>query len=366
MKAERIVLFADDAARDLGPLVALRPPWDLRCGATTLVEKVRRAAPNGVPVLTRAEGKAPTLFLNGRAIWRELPPLEGPAEAAFSEGTLAWVRAEASDWRAAGADASAREAEVVLLRYPWDVIEACAGEIVADAAAVAQPIHPTARIDKGAVLDDSEGPILVGENARVRANAVVEGPAAIGAGSEVGAGAWIRPGSAIGPVCKVGGEVSCSIFQGYSNKAHHGFLGHTFVGEWVNLGAGTTTSNLKNDYGSVKSPVRGRRVDSGRTFFGAAIGDHVKTGIGTTLVTGTIVGPCSNLFGAGFPPQWIPAFSWGGADGLVEHRLEKAIETARRMMRRRGRDLSAEEERAIRELFEITRADREAAGVHPA
>jgi UDP-N-acetylglucosamine diphosphorylase/glucosamine-1-phosphate N-acetyltransferase len=244
-------------------------------------------------------------------------------------------------------------------------------EITADAAAVGGmgevrgSVHPGAHlvepgwiaigdgstIGPGAVLDATAGPVLIGSGATVMANAVVMGPAAIGDGSSVKAAARIYGGTSIGPVCKVGGEVAGSVLQSFSNKQHDGFLGHSYVASWVNIGAATDNSDLKNNYGNVWVEIAGEVRDTGLTSVGATIGDHTKTAIGTKLNTGTVIGVFCNVLASGFPPKNIPAFSWGGPDGFVRHDIEKALDTARGVMARRGRKLTAAEERLIRGVY---------------
>jgi UDP-N-acetylglucosamine diphosphorylase/glucosamine-1-phosphate N-acetyltransferase len=205
---------------------------------------------------------------------------------------------------------------------------------------------------KAAVLDAEDGPIYLGVAAQVQPGAIVQGAHAIGAHSVVNMGAKLRGDSTLGPYCKVGGELSNSVILGYSNKGHDGFLGNSVLGQWCNLGADTNTSNLKNNYSTVQVhsyAVQGP-VDTGLLFCGLIMGDHAKSGINTMFNTGTVVGVCANVFGADFPPKHIPAFSWGGAQGLVPYQLDKALETARRVMGRRSLTLSPLEEAVLREL----------------
>lgn len=219
--------------------------------------------------------------------------------------------------------------------------------------------RPGARVMTGAVLDASSGPIILGENARIMPNAVVMGPAYIGPNSLIKIGAKIYGGTSIGPVCKVGGEVEGSILHGYANKQHEGFLGHSYLGEWTNLGAGTDTSDLKNNYGTVRVWTEEGLIDSGQRFVGLCMGDHSKCGIGTMFNTGTMVGVSANVFGAGYPPKQIPSYSWGGAAGLEGYALEKALAVAGIVMGRRNRPFEAADEAVLRHVYQVTERHRQ-------
>jgi hypothetical protein len=158
---------------------------------------------------------------------------------------------------------------------------------------------------------------------------------------------------AVGPECRVGGEVDTAILQGFSNKRHQGFLGHAIIGEWVNLGAMTANSDLKNNYGNVRVWADGADVDSGESKIGCFLGDHVKTGIGTLLTTGCVVGPASNLFGGGMvAPRFLPGWSWWDGDKVVPHDWEKFLNTARLAMARRDEKLDQETEIALRQAYQ--------------
>ena len=183
------------------------------------------------------------------------------------------------------------------------------------------------------------------------AHAAIIGPAFIGKHSLVKIGTKMYGGTSIGPVSKVGGETESSIIQGFSNKQHDGYLGHSYLGLWVNLGAGTNTSDLKNDYAPVRVTIEGEEFNTNSLFVGLLMGDHSKSAIGTQFNTGTAVGVSCNIFGEGFPPKWIPNFSWVGAKGIESYHYEKAIEVAKIVMRRRDQELPAEAEAMLRSLF---------------
>ena len=206
----------------------------------------------------------------------------------------------------------------------WDIIHANSSAIQADTelwakdhermenpsfqnCAIVNPenlfVHPTARIDSGVVLDCSEGAIIIEEGVRIMPQTTIIGPVFIGKHSIVKIGAKIYEGTSIGPISKVGGEIENSIIQGFTNKQHDGYLGHSYLGLWVNLGAGTNTSDLKNDYSPVRITIEGEEFQTSSLFVGLLMGDHSKSAIGTQFNTGTAVGVSCNIFGDGFPPQ---------------------------------------------------------------
>lgn len=247
--------------------------------------------------------------------------------------------------------------EARVLSFPWQLIEHNTACIADDFTRVAPRghakdavIHPgvhivepkrvaigrRASIRAGTVIDATDGPVVIGEGVVVMPNATIVGPAAIGAGSVVKAGARLLPGTSIGKVCKVGGEVDETIFADYANKQHDGFLGHSYVGSWVNIGAASNNSDLKNNYGNVRMWNAGRHRDTGRRFLGLVMGDHTKTGINAVFNTGTVVGFNCNLYSSEMPDAFVPSFSWGHGREVVPYDLEKAMQTAAAAMARRG------------------------------
>ena len=170
----------------------------------------------------------------------------------------------------------------------------------------------------------------------------------------------IRKNTSIGPYSKVCGEIIGTIIQGYSNKQHYGFIGSSYIGEWVNLGAGTTNSNLKNNYGSIKVKYMEDEMDTGETFLGALICDHVKMGIGTLLNSGSVIGVGSNVFGGGMMPKYIPSFAWATSQNFDVYNIEKAIKTAAAVMKRRDVEISDDYVTLFRKTFELTEAERKA------
>ncbi|MBC8112138.1 MAG: GlmU family protein [Verrucomicrobia bacterium] len=207
---------------------------------------------------------------------------------------------------------------------------------------------------RASILNAENGVIYLGKNATIQENSVIRSNFAMLEGSSLSMGAKMRGDITLGPYCKVGGEVSNSILFANSNKSHEGYLGNSVLGEWCNLGADTNTSNMKNDYGNIKIwnyPAQDFKT-TGRQFCGTMMGDHSKAGINTMFNTGTVVGVNCNVFGGGFPPKYIPSFSWGGADCFEQYGLEKALEVASRMMQRRGETLEETDKEILRYLFQ--------------
>ncbi|MGC6524899.1 MAG: GlmU family protein [Flavobacteriaceae bacterium] len=212
------------------------------------------------------------------------------------------------------------------------------------------------------VLNATNGPIYIGKNAEIMEGSMVRGPFALCANSVLKMGAKIYGPTTIGPHSKVGGEVNNAVFFGYSNKAHDGFLGNSVIGEWCNLGADTNTSNLKNNYAEVRlwNYESENFAKTGLQFCGLLMGDHSKCGINTMFNTGTVVGVSANVFGSGFPRNFIPSFSWGGHSGLSTYLTKKAFEVAQVVMKRRGVEFTDIDAAILTEVFEQTKGYRTA------
>ncbi|QOJ13825.1 MAG: hypothetical protein HRU75_03835 [Planctomycetia bacterium] len=394
-----VVLFEDGAFERLLPLTWLRPAHDLMLGTRTLAARWRRVA----GTIVRAELGGSTIdagacdsgpdgavvLVNGRLI----APGGADSCIAPAAGTK-WTRGEVVLAAAVPAGrvgelshgmsgvqrvcAALREAPapagLELIDHPWQLALRNAEQIRRDFAAFYRAelsgrvragahlvaterifVGADADIRPGAVLDAEAGPVIVERGALVQSNAVLEGPCFVGAGSIVRAGASIREGTTIGPVCKVGGEVEASILHGYANKQHDGFLGHSYVCPWVNLGADTVTSDLKNTYGTIRVFLNGVGVETGERFVGSIIGDHAKAGIGTILPTGCVVGVAANIFTPGSVPKFVPSFSWVTDAGVAPFRVDKAIEIARTVMARRRVELSALEAERLARVCEDAR-----------
>ena len=220
-------------------------------------------------------------------------------------------------------------------------------------------------VEEGATIENcyintSEGPVYIGKNAHIMQGSMLRGPFAICENSVVKMGAKIYGGTTIGPFCKVGGEINNSVFFGYSSKAHDGFLGNSIIGQWCNLGADTNNSNLKNNYDDVKIWNYGSETFSqtGLQFCGLIMGDHSKCGINTMFNTGTVVGVGANIFGSGFPRNFIPSFSWGGSSGFIIHKLEKFFSTAEKVMKRRSIPFTDIDKQVLLEVYNMTKRYR--------
>lgn len=264
------------------------------------------------------------------------------------------------------------------ITHPWDIFSQNGKAIEQDFELItknrkSEPISGTNKvlnpenifIEKGAkvecaILSAINGPIYIGADSEIMEGSIVRGPFALCKGSALKMGAKIYGPTTIGPSSKVGGEVNNCVIFGNSNKAHDGFLGNSVIGEWCNIGADSNNSNLKNNYANVKlwSYTKKSFVDTGLQFCGLMMGDHSKCGINTMFNTGTVVGVSANIFGSGFPRNFIPSFSWGGAQGFSVYTIDKASETAKLVFERRGLTFDDIEKNILRHVFEITKENR--------
>jgi len=264
------------------------------------------------------------------------------------------------------------EGDLDYIRYCWDLNEINArqlqldfdlltkGRMSAALSSTNQLIAPqNIFVEEGAkiecaVINATAGPVYIGRDAEIMEGALIRGPFALGEHAVVNMGSKIYGPVSIGPYCKVGGEISSSILLGYSNKGHDGFLGHSVLGEWCNLGAGANVSNLKNTYDKVKvwNYPDNKFIRTGLQFCGLIMGDHSKAGISTMFNTGTVVGVGCNIHGAGFPRQFVPSFSDGGAHGYKVNQLKAVFGTAAQVMARRGEELTDVDQRILTNVFE--------------
>jgi UDP-N-acetylglucosamine diphosphorylase / glucose-1-phosphate thymidylyltransferase / UDP-N-acetylgalactosamine diphosphorylase / glucosamine-1-phosphate N-acetyltransferase / galactosamine-1-phosphate N-acetyltransferase len=394
----RLYLFDDGEARSWAPFSLTRPAGELLFGALLLRERIERAlglscagtlatpglegfeepgtppailpeaVADGIRILLCARYVPPLAAAGGIA-----PSIRLPAELSrkgirltVGGRTVGWALPEGSplppvDALLAPPSGDGRPGLALpgeLLDSPWELMSRNPEQVARDLERLfpegegpgARPLagapgvhlmgrHPISmaddvQVEPGAVLDTRDGPIHLGRGVRVQAMTHLRGPAFVGPGSVLLGG--LLEHMSCGPVCKLRGEVHAAVVLGFSNKAHDGYLGHAVLGRWVNLGALTTNSDLKNNYGPVRVPTGPDSVrDTGLLKVGVFLGDHVKTGIGTLLNTGTVVGAGSNVFGGAMPPGWVPPFSWGAGGELGLYRLDAFLETAEKAMARR-------------------------------
>ncbi len=412
-----ICVFEDEGFSALLPVTWFRPVFDIRCGINTLLEKIKINYPRaniclfcrdylgpsvkrshpGVSV-GKANNEPSILFINGRLLVSpdaaKKIPLSGSDEIFVCNGTIIAARLSKGNLEQVLSNpfildakkyfspvtktAKTTQIEAKLIDHYYEITENNPQEIKSDFSQVTRGgvtrgrVHQTAAvhqrsgvfIDDGAevdafcVIDARKGPVYLSKNAVVQPYVRLEGPCFIGEGAVINTGANIRTGTSVGPSCRVGGEVEMTVFQGYSNKQHYGFLGHSYVGEWVNIGAGASNSDLKNNYGNVKVHYINNETDSGKTFVGCCIADHTKIGIGALIATGSVIGAAANIYGGGLTQKFIPSFSWGDAQNLVQHDPEKALTSAKSVMSRRGIEMSAEDAELFRKVFEMTADER--------
>ena len=403
-----VFVFEDEGYKNLLPLVYTRPVFELRCGNHTILERIKQFYPGEeIGLIVRdymgpvTKEKYPdrqvkssklkfqksaekTLFISGRAILEEKIPIEGEEEILIAQNlrvetkksktnpAIIGFRIESAKIKRFPIDTKTitklklkqKEVSAKLINFPWDLIKTNSEQLIKDFSAgqVKGRLDPraiiygdlsrlvleqNARIEPGVILNLHSGPIYIDQDAKICASSLVEGPCYVGKNTLID-GAKIRPNCSFGDKCRIGGEVEASIFQGFSNKHHEGFLGHSYVGEWVNLGALTTNSDLRNDYGSIKVTIGKKEIDSGIAKLGCFIGDHTKTAIGTLINTGAMIGIFANIFEPGLSSKTIPSFKWGDKK---RWQIESVIKTAKVVMARRNILLTKNYETLIRYLY---------------
>ncbi len=365
------------------PFAGIRPIAELRAGVWRIRERWEAAAGRDATALLAShisgfsEGDEPPIrpvgTIDGPAIvaaaWfapTGVPlTLDGNAGRRLTHRneSVGWIVSEGERWSGPHDNGPALEVEGVRLQGAYDLVTALENLLTADCAdflaapndgvpegslVLGNPAHVVsfgATVEPGVVFDVRQGAVVLDQGSEVRSGSRLEGPTYVGLGTKV-LGGFIR-GSVFGPECRVRGEIAASVFLGYSNKSHDGFVGHSFVGHWVNLGAGTTTSNLKNTYGPVRLEVDGERIETGRMNLGTLFGDHAKTAIGTMLATGTIVSAGANVFGTPNPPRYVPPFAWGctGDERMSE---DGFLRVAERVMARRNMEFSPARRESLR------------------
>lgn len=390
-------LFDDQHRSAFLPLAFTRPVCDLRFGITSIREKWMHLLTSPVGALTQDYLQEDTLTQNGSIIYinarfspsqsliNAIHTLENEEGLKKDNQILAYRSAarlnlddlngpnllhELTPWN----DELIEIKQLAdLFRFNDKAIEHDFSMLTAGKTSAALPshctligdpeklfIHPRAKV-LASTFNVTNGSIYIGENAEVMEGCLVRGAFALCEGATLKMGAKIYGATTVGPHCKVGGEVGNSILFAYSNKGHDGYLGNSIIGEWCNLGADTNTSNLKNNYSTVKawSYLNKSFENTGLTFCGLMMGDYSKCGINTMFNTGTVVGVNANIYGGNFPPKFIPSFSWGGADGFVEYNIEAAFDTAEKVCARRNISFDEREKAVLRHIFSITKEFRQ-------
>ena len=398
-----ICLFEDYQEVNFRPLTLSKPIFLLRTGCFTQVERIKSLFPNysvavdcrnsfrklleeeSIALFKQVEEKeTKVLFLNARwipnrgDILNRISTLEAGSTSfsIFQENTLllAWQSSGFSPDYPEDAENKEYVEGELLLNGMGDLISDVGGQINADLRSIGNALvgidsksfssvhfmnesaiftNGEVKIEANCVLDAQNGPIILEDGVTVKANSVLYGPLYLGAHSTINALSRIS-NAAIGPYCKIGGELSSSIVEGFSNKGHDGYLGNSYVSKWCNLGADTNTSNLRNDYGPVKlyNAQSKRDESTGLTFAGLFMADHSKCSINTMFNTGTVVGVSCNLFGSGFHDRHIPSFTWGKPGKYLPYRIDKSLKVAETMMARRGKKLTPAERSLLEKIAE--------------
>lgn len=388
-----LYLLDPDPTPAWAPFAGIRPLCELRAGAHLVRERWETfvgteataifALPHlagfpeaGVPVVeARRAVPGPAVIASSTFAPRGLasPLPDAPARLIHDGITVGWAVPAGQTWTGPVGNAQALHVEGVLLRGVYDLVSALdqllredAIRLLGDSDAVPKgsivvgdPAWISVReatIEPGVIFDTRNGPVVLESGVEVRSGTRLEGPLWVGSNTRL-VGGPIR-NSAIGPWCVVRGELSTTAILGYANKSHEGFVGHSVLGRWVNLGAGTVTSNLKSTYGPVRLHVNGVDLETGHQFLGSLIGDHAKTAIGTLLDTGSVVGAGANVFEGARPPKYVPPFAWGGA-AAERMTLQKFLEIVERVLPRRNVEVTDPMRSYLRRAFEwLTRSPR--------
>lgn len=388
-----ILVEQADIRENLKPFTFTRTIADVRVGILTIREKWEKYLEQEVSSITAPylqkkftkKVESENMLINSAVCpTRELAQAIALG-ASLKKGDIL-ISASASETEIASFDpyqkldeAAEYDGEINIISENWHIFQKNASEIKADfqlltEGRTSQPItdkhtivyrEENVFVEEGAkiraaTINAENGPVYIGKNAEVSEGTMIRGSLALCEGAVTSMGAKFKGDSTVGPFCKVGGEVSNTVFFGYSNKGHDGFIGNSVVGEWCNFGADTNTSNLKNNYASVKiwNYAAGRFKDTGSQFCGLMMGDHSKCGINTMFNTGTVVGVSANIFGSGFPRNFIPSFAWGGASGFSTFQIKKAFEVADVVMQRRKVAFNDIEQEILKHHFEESAEDR--------
>lgn len=391
------IFFDDSASDNLLPLTFTRPVAELRIGITTIREKWESELSAKISFITKdylsekfkLVEADDNILINGSIVPNDMLvntvcALE-PDSLLFAEDKIIAVRLGQDKLSTFSIDnldglkkTELSKDDFISVENPWDLFAMNDKVLRYDfekitAGRKSMPISETNRvigaenifIEEGAkvecaIINAETGPVYIGKDAEVMEGSIVRGPFALCDHSALKLGAKIYGATTIGPHSKIGGEVNNSVILGYSNKAHDGFLGNSVIGEWCNLGADSNNSNLKNNYAEVRlwNYPKQRFVHTGLQFCGLIMGDHSKCGINTMFNTGTVVGVSANIYGSGFPRNYVPSFSWGGAHGFVDFSIKKAFEVAGKVMARRGIDFDETEQNVLTHIYNETTQHR--------
>jgi UDP-N-acetylglucosamine diphosphorylase/glucosamine-1-phosphate N-acetyltransferase len=390
------ILFDAKERANLLPLTYTKPVAELRVGILKIIEKWNLHLKTECSFLTQdylqekfpAKIEDQNLLINGALlpdadIVEQIKNLKN-REALTKDDELLAINLQKDDLLAFFSgkleeyNNTEYDAEIYSIENSWDIFSLNGEEIEADYDLLtkdrkSQKISSTVQVlgkeqiffEEGAkaefvTLNATEGPIYIGKDAEIMEGSVIRGPFALCEHSTVKMSSKIYGPTTIGPESKVGGELNNVVIQGFTNKAHDGFLGNSVIGEWCNLGADTNNSNLKNNYAEVRLWNYNTEgfAKTGLQFCGLIMGDHSKCGINTMFNTGTVVGVSANIFGSGFPRNFIPSYSWGGASGFTEYQTKKAFEVAAKVFERRGLKFDEKEEKILTHIFNQTKKYR--------
>jgi len=394
-----VYIFEDQNALNLEPITLTRPSFDIRCGAFTCIRRIRLFLPDAdIHFVVRPEMKEltqekfprndvnPTIaeegvWLLGNVLWNRdsIKEIVNNQVTNFYYDSILigghLTKKEGQDWLDIGGptvqnipkDKEKKNINCRPIQFLWDAIHETGAQLTSDlfyfkefSAPITGSIlinksqiftHPSITLSPGSVIDASNGPIVIDKNVIIKPMVLLEGPLFLGEGNTVESMTKLTGANSIGPVCRLGGEIHNVIIQGWSNKVHDGHLGNSYLGQWVNLGAGTVNSDLKNNYDDVMVTVNGVIRDAKTKHIGCFIGDHVKTAIGTILNTGTVLGTGSNIALKGFPPKTIQPFSWCVGEKIRRTKWNSFINTVRIVKSRRGIETSNAEISLLESIY---------------
>lgn len=408
---QHICIFEDNKYQQLNPLIYARATFELRCGIFTPLERIVRYYPDAYITLfcrdylsdilkeryaysinTKHQSIDTCLFINGRAIISDHIPVNGQEEVGIQDDTVVYARLKSKNINKLSSETFVKgdaikflkdhipttNTQATVINYFWDIIKFNKSQLEKDFTLFLKKgnisgkpyegvyflnkdmllIGNNSKIKPCCVLDAEKGPIYIGDNVTISPNTTIEGPAHVGNHSIIQPNSRLREGTNIGEHCKIGGEIVNSIFHSYSNKQHDGFTGDSYIGSWVNLGADTVNSNLLNTYGNIKVELEGNNINTDLMFLGMAMGDHTKTAINTTIMTGSVFGFSCNIVTSDYPLKCLPSFTWYANNRGEVYNLEKALQVTKIAMKRRNKEMTGAEEQLFRKVFQLTEKER--------